>query len=236
MGFFNVPRDGLLVAIFVSFAAHTVLLAFWAHTNKPAKPSSLAGTKPLFLSARQALSPNQVLPSPAQPQVQAPNKNMQAVLEQEAPKLSIPVEGVESASPVPVPQEPSSSAVSELKVSETGSVLPALLSEPIFPGGSPNKGSWGQRSRSQPPQTGNQGPAFVVPFLQSMTAQLAPNAYCDVKVSNTWTVAQISCTDSGSTSLMAGFLSQQLRMVNSLPDAGYCFNVKPGELNTLSCN
>jgi len=76
----------------------------------------------------------------------------------------------------------------------------------------------------------------VVPFLQSLSTRLATGDSCDIKVSNTWTVAQISCADSGSTSLIAGFLSQQLRMVSSLPDPSYCFQVKPGELNTLSCN
>jgi len=76
----------------------------------------------------------------------------------------------------------------------------------------------------------------VVPFLQSLSTRLATGVSCDIKVSNTWTVAQISCTDSESTSLIAGFLSQQLQMVNSLPDPGYCFQVKQGELSTLSCN
>ena len=238
MAFFKVPRYGLLTAIFVSFAAHTLLLTLEMHSPPdPSRQSSAAGSRILLLSARQAVSSNKDLPRPVQPQVQA-TKNLEAV-EQDAPALSPPAESLETATLTPAPQEPSANAISELKLPEAGSVLPALLNETIFPGGSPNRGKWGQRSGPPPFQSnaqGNRGPSFVVPFLQSISTRLATGVSCDIKVSDTWTSAQISCTDSGSTSLIAGFLSQQLQIVNPLPDAGYCFQVKPGELNTLSCN
>jgi len=238
MSFFKVPRDGLLTAIFVSFAAHTVLLTLVLRSPPYPLQSSGAGSKPLFLFSRQALAPHMGSPVPAQSQ-EPVKKDAEVLVEKELPKLSTPAESLETLTPTPADEDPVSVSPSAATADETGSVLPFLLSEPIFPGGSPNRGKWGQRSVPPPLQNngqGNRGPAFVVPFLQSMSTRLATGVSCEIKVSNTWTVAQISCTDSGSTSLIAGFLSQQLRMVNSLPDAGYCFHVKPGELNTLSCN
>ena len=216
------PRDGLFFAILVSFAAHSLLLTVGLR-SPPApspSPSSAAGSKPLFLSSRQAFSSDNGLASPAQAPAQATK---------DVPKPSALAETVEAPTPAPP----------ELKTDASGSVLPSLLSEPIFPGGSPNRGKWGQRSgpaANQGQQQGNRGPAFVVPFLQSMSAQLDPNASCDVKVSDAWTTALVSCTDRQFHSLIAGYLSQQLQLVNSLPEAGYCFQLKQGEFNTLSCN
>ena len=238
MSFFKTPRDGLLTAIFVSFAAHSLLLTFELRSPPPPLQSSGAGSKPLFLSARQALAPHMGSPVPAQSQ-EPVKKDADVLVEKELPKLSTPAESLETLTPSPAAEDPVSISPSAATADETGSVLPFLLSEPIFPGGSPNRGKWGQRSGPPPSQgnaQGNRGPAFVVPFLQSLSTRLATGVSCDIKVSNTWTVAQISCNDSGSNSLIAGFLSQQLQMVNSLPDAGYCFQVKPGELSTLSCN
>ena len=216
------PRDGLFFAILVSFAAHSLLLTVGlrsAPTPSPS-PSSAAGSKPLFLSSRQAFSSDKGLASPAQASVQATK---------DVPKPSALAETVEAPTPAPP----------ELKTDASGSVLPSLLSEPIFPGGSPNRGKWGQRSgpaANQGQQQSHRGPAFVVPFLQSMSAQLDPNTSCDVKVSDAWTTALVSCTDRQFHSLIAGYLSQQLQLVNSLPESGYCFQVKQGEFNTLSCN
>ena len=216
------PRDGLFFAILVSFAAHSLLLTVGlrsAPTPSPS-PSSAAGSKPLFLSSRQAFSFDKGLASPAQTSAQATK---------DVPKPSALAETVEAPTPAPP----------ELKTDASGSVLPSLLSEPIFPGGSPNRGKWGQRSgpaANQGQQQSHRGPAFVVPFLQSMSAQLDPNTSCDVKVSDAWTTALVSCTDRQFHSLIAGYLSQQLQLVNSLPESGYCFQVKQGEFNTLSCN
>ena len=216
------PRDGLFFAILVSFAAHSLLLTVGlrsAPTPSPS-PSSAAGSKPLFLSSRQAFSFDKGLASPAQAPAQATK---------DVPKPSALAETVEAPTPAPP----------ELKTDASGSVLPSLLSEPIFPGGSPNRGKWGQRSgpaANQGQQQSHRGPAFVVPFLQSMSAQLDPNTSCDVKVSDAWTTALVSCTDRQFHSLIAGYLSQQLQLVNSLPESGYCFQVKQGEFNTLSCN
>lgn len=218
------PRDGLFFAILLSFAAHSLLLTLGMRSAPPPTQSSGAGSKPLFLLSRQAFASHMGSPVPAQSQ--APVKKDAEVL-------------VETSTPTPAAEDPVSVSLSAATADETGSVLPFLLREPIFPGGSPNKGKWGQRSGPPPPQSnnhGNRGPAFVVPFLQSMSTRLATGDSCDIKVSNTWTVAEIACTDSGSTSLIAGFLSQQLQMVNSLPDAGYCFQVKQGEFNTLACH
>jgi len=238
MSFFKTPRDGLFFAILVSFAAHSLLLTFELRSPHASLQSLGAGSKPLFLFSRQALAPH--MGSPVPPQSQEPvKKDADVLVEKEPPKLSTPAESLETLTPTPATEDPVSISPSAATADETGSVLPFLLREPIFPGGSPNKGKWGQRSGPPPLQgnaQGNRGPAFVVPFLQSMSTRLATGDSCDIKVSNSWTIAQISCTDSGSTSLIAGFLSQQLQMVNSLPDAGYCFHVKPGELNTLSCH
>ena len=226
------PRDGLFFAILVSFAAHSLLLTVGlrsAPTPSPS-PSSAAGSKPLFLSSRQAFSSDKGLASPAQAPAQATK---------DVPKPSALAETVEAPTPAPASQAQSMPAPPELKTDASGSVLPFLLSEPIFPGGSPNRGKWGQRSgpaANQGQQQSHRGPAFVVPFLQSMSAQLDPNASCDVKVSDAWTTALVSCTDRQFHSLIAGYLSQQLQLVNSLPEAGYCFQVKQGEFNTLSCN
>ena len=226
------PRDGLFFAILVSFAAHSLLLTVGlrsAPTPSPS-PSSATGSKPLFLSSRQAFSFDKGLASPAQASAQATK---------DVPKPSALAETVEAPTPAPASQAQSMPAPPELKTDASGSVLPSLLSEPIFPGGSPNRGKWGQRSgpaANQGQQQSNRGPAFVVPFLQSMSAQLDPNASCDVKVSDAWTTALVSCTDRQIHSLIAGYLSQQLQMVNSLPESGYCFQVKQGEFNTLSCN
>ena len=226
------PRDGLFFAILVSFAAHSLLLTVGlrsAPTPSPS-PSSAAGSKPLFLSSRQAFSSDKGLASPAQTSAQATK---------DVPKPSALAETVEAPTPAPASQAQSMPAPPELKTDASGSVLPSLLSEPIFPGGSPNRGKWGQRSghaANQGQQQSNRGPAFVVPFLQSMSAQLDPNASCDVKVSDAWTTALVSCTDRQFHSLIAGYLSQQLQLVNSLPESGYCFQVKQGEFNTLSCN
>ena len=226
------PRDGLFFAILVSFAAHSLLLTVGlrsAPTPSPS-PSSAAGSKPLFLSSRQAFSSDKGLASPAQAPAQATK---------DVPKPSALAETVEAPPPAPASQAQSMPAPPELKTDASGSVLPSLLSEPIFPGGSPNRGKWGQRSgpaANQGQQQSHRGPAFVVPFLQSMSAQLDPNASCDVKVSDAWTTALVSCTDRQIHSLIAGYLSQQLQMVNSLPESGFCFQVKQGEFNTLSCN
>ena len=214
------PRDGLFFAILVSFAAHSLLLTVGLRSAPTPSPSSAAGSKPLFLSSRQAFSSDKGLASPAQASAQAIK---------DVPKPSALAETVEASTPAPP----------ELKTDASGSVLPFLLSEPIFPGGSPNRGKWGQRSgpaANQGQQQSHRGPAFVVPFLQSMSAQLDPNASCDVKVSDAWTTALVSCTDRQFHSLIAGYLSQQLQLVNSLPESGYCFQVKQGEFNTLSCN
>jgi hypothetical protein len=239
MAFLKAPRYGLLTAIFVSFAAHTLLLTLEMRSPPtPSPQSSATGYKILLLSARKAFAPNMGSPVPAQSQ-EPVKKDADVPVEKDLPKLSTPAESLDTFTPTPAPEDPVSVSPSALTADETGSVLPFLLSEPIFPGGSPNRGKWGQRSGPPPVQRnaqGNRGPAFVVPFLQSMSTRLATGDSCDIKVSNTWTVAQISCTDSGSTSLIAGFLSQQLQMVNSLPDPGYCFQVKQGELSTLSCN
>ena len=226
------PRDGLFFAILVSFAAHSLLLTVGlrsAPTPSPS-PSSAAGSKPLFLSSRQAFSFDKGLASPAQTSAQATK---------DVPKPSALEETVEVPTPAPASQAQSIPEPPELKTDASGSVLPSLLSEPIFPGGSPNRGKWGQRSgpaANQGQQQSHRGPAFVVPFLQSMSAQLDPNASCDIKVSDAWTTALVSCTDRQFHSLIAGYLSQQLQLVNSLPESGYCFQVKQGEFNTLSCN
>jgi len=238
MSFFKTPRDGLFFAILVSFAAHTLLLTLGMRSPPPPLQSLGAGSKPLFLFSHQALAPNMGSPVPAQSQ-EPVKKDAEVLVEKEPPKLSTPAESLETLTPTSAAEDPVSISASAATADESGSVLPFLLSEPIFPGGSPNKGKWGQRSGPPPPQSnnhGNRGPAFVVPFLQSMSTRLATGDSCDIKVSNSWTIAQISCTDSGSTSLIAGFLSQQLQLVYSLPDAGYCFQVKRGELNTLSCH
>lgn len=232
------PRDGLFFAILVSFAAHSLLLTLGMRSAPPPTQSSGAGSKPLFLLSRQAFAPHMGSPVPAQSQ-EPVKKDAELLVENEPPKLSAPAESLETSTPTPAAEDPVSVSPSAATADASGSVLPFLLSEPIFPGGSPNKGKWGQRSGPPPLKSnvqGNRGPAFVVPFLQSMSTRLATGDSCDIKVSNTWTVAQISCTDSGSTSLIAGFLSQQLQMVNSLPDAGYCFQVKQGEFNTLACH
>jgi hypothetical protein len=238
MAFLKAPRDGLLTAVFVSFAAHTLLLTLELRSPPPPLQSSGAGSKILLLSSRQAFAPPMGLQAPSKRQ-EPVKKEAEVLAEKELPKLSTLAESLDTLTPISPPENPVSVSPSAPTADETGSVLPFLLSEPLFPGGSPNRGKWGQRSGPPPAQRnaqGNRGPAFVVPFLQSMSTRLATGVSCEIKVSNTWTVAQISCTDSGSTSLIAGFLSQQLRMVSSLPDAGYCFHVKSGELNTLSCN
>jgi len=228
--FFRTLRDGLLPAILASLIAHSVLLTLEMRSLPPPLKSSGAGSRPLFLSSRQAFSLEKGLASPAQAPAQATK---------DVPKTSVLAETAEAPTPAPASQAQSLPAPAELKTDASGSVLPFLLSEPIFPGGSPNRGKWGQRSgpaANQGQQQSNRGPAFVVPFLQSMSAQLDPNASCDVKVSDAWTSALVSCTDRQFHSLIAGYLSQQLQMVNSLPDAGYCFQVKQGEFNTISCN
>jgi hypothetical protein len=228
--FFRTLRDGLLPAILASLIAHSVLLTLEMRSLPPPLKSSGAGSRPLFLSSRQAFSLEKGLASPAQAPAQATK---------DVPKTSVLAETAEAPTPAPASQAQSLPAPAELKTDASGSVLPSLLSEPIFPGGSPNRGKWGQRSgpaANQGQQQSHRGPAFVVPFLQSMSAQLDPNASCDVKVSDAWTSALVSCTDRQFHSLIAGYLSQQLQMVNSLPDAGYCFQVKQGEFNTLSCN
>jgi len=228
--FFKTLRDGLLPAILASLIAHTVLLTLEMRSLPPPLKSSGAGSRPLFLSSRQAFSSEKGLASTAQAPAQATK---------DVPKTSVLAETAEAPTPAPASQAQSLPAPAELKTDASGSVLPSLLSEPIFPGGSPNRGKWGQRSgpaANQGQQQSNRGPAFVVPFLQSMSAHLDPNASCDVKVSDAWTSALVSCTDRQFHSLIAGYLSQQLQMVNSLPDAGYCFQVKQGEFNTISCN
>jgi len=228
--FFRTLRDGLLPAILASLIAHTVLLTLEMRSLPPPLKSSGAGSRPLFLSSRQAFSSEKGLASTAQAPAQATK---------DVPKPSALAETAEAPTPAPASQAQSLPAPAELKTDASGSVLPSLLSEPIFPGGSPNRGKWGQRSgpaANQGQQQSHRGPAFVVPFLQSMSAQLDPNASCDVKVSDAWTSALVSCTDRQFHSLIAGYLSQQLQMVNSLSDAGYCFQVKQGEFNTLSCN
>jgi hypothetical protein len=228
--FFRTLRDGLLPAILASLIAHSVLLTLEMRSLPPPLKSSGAGSRPLFLSSRQAFSLEKGLASPAQAPAQATK---------DVPKTSVLAETAEAPTPAPASQAQSLPAPAELKTDASGSVLPSLLSEPIFPGGSPNRGKWGQRSgpaANQGQQQSNRGPAFVVPFLQSMSAHLDPNASCDVKVSDAWTSALVSCTDRQFHSLIAGYLSQQLQMVNSLPDAGYCFQVKQGEFNTISCN
>jgi hypothetical protein len=233
------PRNGLFFAILASFAAHSLLLTLEMRSPPPPLQSSGAGSKkPLFLSSRQAFAPNMGLPVPAKSQEPVKN-DAEVLVEKELPKPSALAETVEAPTPAPPSQEQSLLTPPELKTDASGSVLPFLLSEPIFPGGSPNKGKWGQRSGPPPSQSnaqGNRGLAFVVPFLQSMSTRLVTGVSCDIKVSNTWTAAQISCTDSGSTSLIAGFLSQKLQMVNSLPDPCYCFQLSQGQFNTLSCN
>ena len=236
--FVRTLRDGLLPAILASLIAHTVLLTLEMRSLPPPLKSSGAGSRPLFLSSHQAFVSNRELPVSSQ-SAELDKKDAKGLVEKELPKLSTPAEFLETLTPPLLPEAPVSISPSVVAADETGSVLPSLLSEPIFPGGSPNRGKWGQRSGPPPSQSntqGNRGAAFVVPFLQSMSTQLASGISCDITVSNAWTAAQVSCTDSGSASLIAGFLSQQLRMVNSLPDASYCFHLKQGELNTLSCH
>ena len=236
---FKTPHDGLFFAILVSIAVHSLLLTLGMRSAPPPSQSSGAGSKPLFLSSRQAFSSDKGLSSHAQTQTKATKEVETVMVEKELPMSSPLAESAEALMPIPASQAQSLLSPPELKTDSSGSVLPSLLSEPIFPGGSPNRGTWGQRSgpaANQGQQPNNRGPAFVVPFLQSMSAQLGPNASCDVKVSDAWTTALVSCTDRKFHSLIAGYLAQQLQMVNSLPEAGFCFQVKQGEFNTLACH
>jgi len=230
-------REGLFFAMIVSLAAHSLFFSFEMRSSHTASSTFSSGPQPLFLSSSPKLSSTMGFSSPSNAQAQA-TRNTNTVTKEAPAKTSNLSDLIDFSTPNSANQH-SSVATTELKTDETGSVLPSLLSEPIFPGGSPNRGQWGRKASppsNQIHQSEDLGSAFVVPFLQSITTRLEPKASCEIKVSNSWTVARISCTDSEIHSLIAVYLSQQLQIMNSLPGKGYCFQISPGEFSTLACN
>ena len=236
--FFQYPGRALIFTFLFSFAIHIFLFSWELRSSSEPSNHFRSERKPLFLSSNQGSAFSKGLVSFSNDRAKS-TREIKAAMDTAEPLISNLGEALNEPTPKPSTTKNNPFPPPESLTDESESVLPSLLNEPIFPGGSPNRGKWGRQAiptTNQVKQSGNQGYAFVVPFLQSLTTYLEPKASCDIKVSVAWSAALVSCTDRQYYSLIAGHFSQQLQIMESLPGAGYCFHVNHDGFTALACN
>jgi hypothetical protein len=150
-------------------------------------------------------------------------------------KLDVPL-------PEPTPQAEMPSATSKgveqvLSTSASQSTHTNAANAALLPPQMGGHGRWGSRPTpaNRGPQNMNQGPATVMPMLNRAAEQLPPSASCDIQINASWSTAFISCNEDSFKGHSVGFLSQQLRIQNSMAEPAHCFKLNNGNLNTVEC-
>jgi hypothetical protein len=71
--------------------------------------------------------------------------------------------------------------------------------------------------------------------LTAHASEQTPSASCDIQINASWSTAFISCNEDSFKGHSVGFLSQQLRIQNSMAEPAHCFKLNNGNLNTVEC-